>query len=341
MSVKPDKTNKPASAAHLGSPMRFIGHHLWTWRWYAGGLLLAAVAAASSGVLVQYCLKLLVDAMAKPPSLSSGVWWVLPLYVTLIAGESLLWRATGWLGCRTTVGVGVALRLELFQYLTTQPMRYFAERLAGALGQRITGAAGNFGALVNTAAWRVVPQLTDFIGATVIFILVDWRMGVALALLVSGFTVGLIELGQRGRPLHVDYAAKAGGVAGELVDAINNMWSIKAFSAREREWRRLRDRFEDEAYAQRRSWMYTEKTRFAYDAGLWLTSAGVLSWVLYLWSVGRISSGDVVVVSSLTFRILNGSRDVALAIVDMGQQFGLCLGNAAHDHLAARSARPR
>src|ERR1700712_1956720 len=109
----PAEAGGPPAPTYLRSPLTFIGHHLFAWRWHTAGLLLAAVAAASSGVVVQYCLKLLVDAMAKPPSESNAVWWVLPLYVSLIAFESLLWRASGWLACRTTVGVGVALRLEL------------------------------------------------------------------------------------------------------------------------------------------------------------------------------------------------------------------------------------
>ena len=231
------------SEKHLASPIAFIGRHLLAWRWYAGGLLIAAVAAASSSVFVQYCMKLLVDAMAKPASEATGVWAVLPVYISLIAVESLLWRTSGWLACRLTVGVGVDLRLQLFSYLTTQPMRYFAERLAGSLGQRITATAGSLGALINTMTWKVIPPLTDFIGAFVIFLSIDWRMGAVLAILVTTFTVGLILLGDRGRPLHVAYAAKGAHVAGELVDAINNMWSVKAFSARDREWRRLKGSF--------------------------------------------------------------------------------------------------
>src|SRR5436305_14775648 len=78
---------------------------------------------------------------------------------------------------------------------------FFAERLAGGLGQRITATAGNLGALVNTTTWRVVPPLTDFVGALAIFLWIDWRMGAALAVLVAGFTSALIALGQKGRPL--------------------------------------------------------------------------------------------------------------------------------------------
>jgi ATP-binding cassette subfamily B protein len=111
-------------------------------------------------------------------------------------------------------------------------------------------------------------------------------------------------------------------VAGDLVDVITNMWAVKAFSARAREAERLGTGFRREATAQGRSWMYTEKARVMHDVALWVMAGGMLSWAVWLWSAGRISPGDVVVVSTLTFRILNSSRDLALSLVDTAQQIG-------------------
>jgi len=81
--------------------------------------------AASCAVAVQYVMKLLVDAMAGPREGNAAAWLALSYFIGLIAFESLLWRLSGWLGCRTTVGVGVEVRLDLFKYLNGQPMRYF------------------------------------------------------------------------------------------------------------------------------------------------------------------------------------------------------------------------
>jgi ATP-binding cassette subfamily B protein len=100
------------------------------------------------------------------------------------------------------------------------------------------------------------------------------------------------------------------------------MWTVKAFSARAREWHRLRKQFEDEAAAQRTSWMYLEKARLIHDVALWLMAGTMLIWAVSLWSAGRISPGDVILVSTLTFRILHSSKDMALALIDMAQQFG-------------------
>jgi ATP-binding cassette subfamily B protein len=297
-------------------------HYVVARPWQFAALLMAVVGAAGCAVAVQYVMKLLVDGMAGPREASAAVWSALVLFVTFIAGESILWRITGWLACRTTLGVGVDMRLDLFSHLNGQPMRYFADNLAGSLGQRLTATAGNFGALTNTVVWRILPPCIEFIGALIIFLTVDWRMMLALGVFVTAVTGGLIWFGERGRPLHRTYAGHAGAVAGDLVDVITNMWAVKSFSARSREAERLAGGFHREALAQRRSWLYLEKARALHDVALWTMAGGMLSWAVHLWSVGSITPGDVVVVSTLTFRILNSSRDLALSLVETAQYVG-------------------
>lgn len=321
---------------YLTSPYRFIGHYLRSWRWYFTPLALLVVAAAACAVAVQYAMKLLIDAMAAGPGQATEpAWSALAAFIGLIAAESLLWRASGRLGCWTTISVGVDMRLDLFDHLSAQPMRYFTENMAGSLGQRITATAGNFGALVNTVIWRTTPPCIDFLGAIVVFTMIDWRMALALGVFVTSVTSGLILFGERGRPLHRAYAEQSGEVAGELTDVISNMWAVKAFTARARERARLATRFSTEAGVQRASWMYVEKTRLMYDVVLWSMAGGMLAWALHRWSMGGITTGDVVIVSALTFRILHGARDLALSLVDMVQQFGFI-----EDTLAVIGRRP-
>lgn len=306
----------------LRGPGAFVLHYVRGRPLQFAALCTMVVCAAACAVGVQYVMKLLVDAMAGPKEGNAAAWTALSLFIGLIAVESILWRLSGWLACRTTIGIGVDMRLDLFNYLNGQPMRYFAENLAGSLGQRITSTAGNFGALTNTVIWRVLPPLIDFIGALVVFSLIDWRMMGVLAIFVLAVTAGLIVFGERGRHYHRSYAGYSNTVGGELIDVISGMWAVKAFSARQRERDRLAAGFQAEAAAQRASWMYTEKARVLHDIALWAMAGTMLSWCVHLWSRGQITPGDVVVVSALTFRILHGSRDMALSLVDMVQQFG-------------------
>src|SRR5919107_1553006 len=158
----------------LKGPEAFILHYLRGRPWHFAALLLMVCGAAGAAVGAQYTMKLLVDAMAGPREAHSAAWNALALLLGLIAMESVLWRLSGWLGCRTTVSIGVDMRLDLFDYLNGQPMRYFADNLAGSLGQKIPATAGNFGPLPNPGGWRVLPPVIDFLGALVVFATVDW-----------------------------------------------------------------------------------------------------------------------------------------------------------------------
>ena len=68
-----------------------------------------------------------------------------------------------------------------------------------------------------------------------------------------------------------------------------------------------------------RSLRYMEKLRLLHAAVTAGLTAGLLAWAILLWEQGTASSGDVVLVTSLGFTILHGTRDLAVALVDTTQ----------------------
>jgi ATP-binding cassette subfamily B protein len=303
-------------------PVAFLWHYIRRRPWHFAGLLALIVGAASCAVAVQYGMKLLVDAMAETDRSEAAVWFPLGLFIGLIVVENVFWRLGGWLGCRTVIASVVDIRVDLFKHLTGHPMRYFTEHFAGSLGNRISALGSAAGAIYGGLAWKIVPPIIDFLGAVIVLLTVDPRMAVALILFVAIVAVLITGFGIRGRSKHQRFAAQAARVGGELVDAVSNVWTIKAFSARDRESERLASEIGYEAKAQRRSWMYLEKARLIHDICLSLMAGGMLVWAINLWVAGAVTAGDVVLVSALTFRILHGSRDLALALVDATQQIG-------------------
>jgi ATP-binding cassette subfamily B protein len=285
------------------------------------GLLI--VSAASCAVIVQYGMKLIVDAMSTDNRAAADVWSPLLFFLCLIALESALWRAGGWLGCRTIVASCADMRVDLFDHLTGHAMPFFRRHLTGALGNRISSTATASGIIFSTLTWNVTPPCVEFIGATVILLTIDWRLALALMVFVTLVATVIVAFGTRGRQLHETYGMHASRVGGEIVDTVSNIWAVQAFAARHRESERLKWEVSQEARAQRRSWMYLEKARVLHDVFLWLMAGTMLFWALYSWRKGTLSTGDVVVVSALAFRILHGSRDLALALVGTAQQFGV------------------
>ncbi len=302
-------------------PGRFLLRYIRRRPWSFGGLFSVVVAAAGCAVAVQYGMKLLIDAMASPDRAAADVWTPLGLFLGFIAAENVLWRLGGWLGCRTVLATGVDMRLDLFQHLTGHSMRYFSEHLAGSLGNRIAATEAAATSIFRTLTWNIVPPVTDFLGAVLVLLTIHWGMAAALVLFALVVALAIVGLGLRGRAVHHAYAEQSARTNGELMDVVSNVWTVKAFSARGRERERLHRAFDVEAGAHRRSWMHLEKTRVVHDACLWVMAGSMLLWALLLWRDGTITTGDVVIVSALTFRILHGSRDLAFALVGATQQF--------------------
>jgi ATP-binding cassette subfamily B protein len=315
-------SHRPATPRHFDRPGRFIWHYILQHRTGFGVLAAAVLCASACAIAAQYQMKFLVDGMSAERHAAAAVWLPFWMFIGLLGLESLLLRLSALFTCRLTIRIGVTIRVDLFAHLSGQSMRYLADNLAGSLGQRITGTAGNCGALVNTAVWRLAPPFIDFAGALAIFALIDSWMAVAMGGYVVAVTAVLIWVGNNGRPTHTEYFRQANQIAGDLIDVISNMWSVKAFSARRRETERLRRGFDREASAQQTSWLYLEKTRVGYDILLWIMSGSMLFWALHLWQHNGITAGDVVVISALSFRVLHGARELALALVDVGQQIG-------------------
>ncbi|ANN72153.1 ABC transporter ATP-binding protein [Bordetella bronchialis] len=298
-------------------------------------LALLIVGAASCAVLVQYGMKLIVDAMSAPDRAQADIWHPLAFFLALIAVESALWRSAGWLGCRTIVASCADMRIDLFDHLTGHSLPFFKRHLTGALGNRISSTATASATIYGTLTWNVTPPCVEFIGATLVLLTIDWKLALALTLFVASVAAVIVLFGVRGRKLHETYGMHASRVGGEIIDTVSNIWTVQAFAARHLERKRLRWQVDQEAGAQRRSWMYLEKARVLHDICLWLMAGTMLLWALHAWRGGTMTTGDVVVVSALAFRILHGSRDLALALVGTAQQFGVIaemLGVVAQPH---------
>ncbi len=333
-----------ARPVSLRSTSAFVAHYVRSSPMQFLALLAVVLGAAACGVGVQYGMKLLIDAMTGPTSRRLAIHVALAVFIGLVGMEGVLWRVSGWLGSRATIKAGVQIKLDLFAHLAGHSMRYFQDQLSGALGHRVSSTAGAFGAIINKMVWEIAPPCVSFVGALALFAALDVWMAAALAGFVAAMTAALVAFGLNGRDRHRDYARHASRSGGELMDAINNMLAIKAFSARDRERARLADAFGEEAQAHVRSWMFNEKIRVANDVALVVMAAAALLWAAHLWQVGRITPGDVVLVSTLTFRLLHGSRDLAMSLIDMGQQYtfiGETLRLVGEPHAVRDPAAPR
>ena len=85
------------------------------------------------------------------------LWGAVGILLGLVAGDNLFWRLAGWVAAYAFVAVGGDLRLDLFNHLSGQGTRYFAEQFPGALAGRITIAANTARVIENALTWTTIP----------------------------------------------------------------------------------------------------------------------------------------------------------------------------------------
>jgi ATP-binding cassette subfamily B protein len=332
----------PEYAGH--GPVRFLMHYV---RRRSGShliLLLAVLGAVGCAIGAQYGVKNLVDVLSSKGSEGWRLWSAVGLLLALVGGDNLLWRLGGWIAARAFVAVGGDLRIDLFDHLSGHGSRYFADRFPGALAGRITTAANAAFSLESALTWMTVPPAAAVVSSIAVLGVVDWQMTAVLSAVAAIIGMAVWRLAAGTRPLHDRFAARAAVVTGDLTDIVGNIGLVRAFGAAQRERRRLSRRIEHEMSAQRRSLCSLERLRLFHAVCVFVVTAGVLIWSVLLWRAGRITTGDVVLATTLGFTVLHASRDLAMAMVDLLQHLAklgeairvLCLPHEMTDAAAAR-----
>jgi len=308
-------------------------------------VLISMLLAVGCSVASQYAVKHLVDVLGTHDPTTEVLWGAVGLLLGLVAGDNLLWRLAGWVSTHAFVAVGGDMRLELFDHLSGQGTKYFVEQFPGALAGRITAAATASWTIENAMTWTTIPPGVAVILSIFVLGTINWHLTVVLIVIVTLLGVMIGWLAAHGKELHQSFAGHAAHVSGDLTDIVTNISLVRAFGAARREQERLSEMIGDEMQAQRASLRSLERLRLFHAFTVFGVTAGVLIWSVELWRRKEISTGDVVLTTTLGFTVLHASRDFAMALVDMVQQFAK-LGEAVqvlglpHEMPDAPDAKP-
>ena len=282
-------------------------------------IVACVIAAVACSVGTQYGVKHLVDGLSGGPVRAGTVWQALAVLVCLIAADNFLWRIASWTASFTFVGVTGDLRRDIFRHLTGHAPSYFSDRLPGMLTSRITATSNAVFTVENMFVWNVLPPCIATVAAIALIGTVSPWMAGGLIVVAGAMVVAMFHLAAAGRPLHDEFADKAAAVDGEMIDVINNMPLVRAFCGLRLEHERFDKTVSKELTARGRSLRYLEKLRLTHAAITVILTIALLAWVILLWQGGGASTGDVVLVCTLGLSILNATRDLAVALVDVTQ----------------------
>jgi ATP-binding cassette subfamily B protein len=326
-------------------PVRFLLHYVCRRSASHLVVLVAVLGAVGCAIGFQYAVKNLVDVLGLGKPSDWQLWSAVALLLGLVAGDNLLWRLAGWVATHAFVAVGGDLRLDLFEHLSGHGTRYFSDRFPGALAGRITNAASTAWSIEQSLTWTTIPPGTAVVTSIAVLGTINWKMTLVLFVIVSILGAIIARLVASGNYLHERFAGRAAAVSGDLTDVVSNIGLVRAFGAAGRERSRLSRRIANEMSAQRKSLRSLERLRLFHAVSVFVVTAGVLAWAVVLWRAGSITTGDVVLTTTLGFTVLHASRDLAMAMVDLLQHFAK-LGEAVkelglpHEMVDAPDAQP-
>jgi ATP-binding cassette subfamily B protein len=306
-------------SGYANRPLRFVLRYLRQRLASHIVIVTAVVAAVACSVGTQYGVKYLVDGLSAGPDRAGSVWLAFVFLMSLIAADNFLWRIASWTASFTFVRVTGDLRRDIFRHLTGHAPSYFSDRLPGMLTSRITATSNAVFTVENMFVWNVLPPCIATVAAIVLIGTVSLPMSAGLIVIAGGMVVAMFHLAAKGKPLHDEFADKAAAVDGEMVDVINNMPLVRAFCGLSLEHDRFDATVNREVTARGRSLRYLEKLRLTHAAVTVVLTIALLAWAIMLWQHGGASTGDVVLVCTLGLSILNATRDLAVALVDVTQ----------------------
>jgi ATP-binding cassette subfamily B protein len=310
MDVLSGYANRPLPFVLRYLRRRFVSHVV---------ILSAVVAAVACSVGTQYGVKHLVDGLSAGPAHAGSVWLAFVFLMSMIAADNFLWRIASWTASFTFVGVTGDLRRDIFRHLTGHAPSYFSDRLPGMLTSRITATSNAVFTVENMFVWNVLPPCIATVAAIALIGTVSVPMSAGLIVIAGAMVIAMFHLAARGKPLHDEFADKAAAVDGEMVDVINNMPLVRAFCGLRFEHDRFDATVDRELTARGRSLRYLEKLRLSHAAVTVVLTIALLAWAVALWQRGGATTGDVVLVCTLGLSILNATRDLAVALVDVTQ----------------------
>ena len=214
------------------------------------------------------------------------------------------------------------IRWQTHRYVLRQSVAYFANDFAGRIASNIVQAAPgltNSVVQIIDALWYV----TVFaLSALVIFVGMDWRLALPLAMWISAYiaTLSLFVPRIRFRSEQLSHARAT--LTGRIVDSYANIQTVKLFGHLDREDEHAREALKthhSRFHAQTRLVTLLNLTVSSLNS-LLLTLVGVLA--VWLWMRGSVTVGDIAVATGLAIRIAMMSGWVMWTSIGIFQNVG-------------------
>lgn len=284
-------------------------------------------AWSMEALLWPYILRVVIDIFSKYEGDRIAAWGA--LQSPIIAGICLVLyietvaRTMGFLMAKASPKLQADIRVVMFDHIQHHSPRYFNERFAGSLVNKITDMTTQVELIIQQLFWPIIPALSVCIlGAIFLWFVNPLFTWILLAWIVIHLGVCL----KFTRPCDL-YEQRHGEarstLVGKIVDSFTNNFAVNLFYRFEHEKNVVAPFQHAEKTTNTEAKRYVEKMRLCLSLFYVIAVIfGMYGSLLYLWVDGRITTSQVVQVFTTMWSITTILWTVSSALPVFFQSFG-------------------
>ncbi len=307
-------------------PLAFCWHIMTGMKHYVFFSFVAVAFAEIGWGITPLISKVLVDSLTiGDPSNAATLWTVIwaAIGLTVANGIGLLsYRTSGYLCSHWMNAMEKRIYQVLFSYLSKHDLGFFADTFAGSLVTKCANIGRGAWALWEIAMWTFLPLTVGVIISLFLSFMVSPFIGLFVVAWMIVQTFISLQMGKRKRDLSKAAAAERSKRTGQVVDSITNIKTVTLFANVPHEEKRLNKTLDSFMTAAKTNWRYSEMMLLTNNIMVLLLRSAMLGGVVYLWATSQASTGDILMMYSVSVQIGRQFFDVGRRINQVFQSFG-------------------
>ena len=302
--------------------LRYVMHHLGQHLC----ILLFNATTAATGATASYAMSYTVQVMTEfnGGSIVPVVLAVI-LWMTMLGCYFMFPIISGWVATRTFPSIYMEMQYDMVRYVLDHPLCWFTGDKLGTICGRLNSVPEASYSLLGTVSSKLLVPLFSIVFSIVIMATASLEIACALAVL-GGVMAGVTYwLSARNPSLHKRHAWMKEENAGHLYDVVENIELVHDYNAQEMELDRFDALQREEASTWTASLNHDTRIQVIYGSLTIGLLTIILSWSIFRWTTGHLELSKIILVFTLTWMVMIMSRDVAVALVELGQKLAILL----------------
>jgi len=307
----------------IGFLWKFMRPQKWTFV----SILLQDCLNCLDSVVWPFLLRWVIDIFTQHEGNRMLAWE--PLRIPIIASICLIAlieinsRTMGFLLAKAIPKLQADLRIAMFDHVQHHSPRYFSERFAGSLANKITDMTTQVESILQQLYWPIISSIaTSLLGALFLWFVHPILSGILILWVIIHLSICLM-FSKRCDLYEHQHGESRSTLLGKIVDSLTNYFAVNLFYRFRYEKNALLPFQQEEMKTNIFAKKYVEKMRsvtsFFYATIGFLGINGV---VVYLWLHDQITTGEVAQVFGTMLNIAAIMWAVGGALTILFQSFG-------------------